>query len=167
MSTDQPNSPPPPQPTRGPVRWLLLGIGVLLTGVAALGAILPVLPTTPFLLLAMAAFSRSSPGLRRKLLEAPVFGIYLRQWNHDRSIPRHAKWKAYGLILVTVGLSAYGIPSNWARLVLVVVAAGLVLFLHSLPITEHEVGQFEEETIAQDKPNPAETVEASAREDQR
>ena len=117
----------------------MLSFGVLFTGIATLGAFLPVLPTTPFLILAMAAFARSSPALQKKLLDAPIFGAYLRQWNEDRSIPREAKWKAYGLIIVTFGLSIRVIDSDAIRIVLVVVAALLLAFMRSLRATDQRI----------------------------
>ncbi len=118
------------------MRWVLLVLGVLFTGVAALGAFLPVLPTTPFLILAMGAFARSSPALQRRLLNAPIFGVYLRQWKPDRPIARQAKWKAYGLIVVTMGVSIYWVQSDGLRILLGVVALSLLLFMRSLHTTE-------------------------------
>lgn len=123
---------------RGPLRWLLFVAGLLLTGLAAVGAFLPVLPTTPFLLLAAACFVRSSPRFHRRLLEGRIFGPYLRQWERDRTIPREAKRKAYGLIVVTFGVSIAVVDRLGLRIMLVVIGVALCGFLAWLPTTRDD-----------------------------
>lgn len=72
------------------IAWLLLGMCSVALGL--LGAVLPVLPTTPFMLLAAFAFGKSSPRLRRKLLEHPRFGPPIREWeSHGAIAPRHKR----------------------------------------------------------------------------
>ena len=122
----------------GPARVALLVLGVVLMAVAALGAFLPILPTTPFLLLASACLIRSSPALHRRLLANRVFGPYLRQWQHDRTIPRAAKRKAYGLVIVTFALSIVLVDAAWLRMMLGVLGAILLGFLVRLPATRAE-----------------------------
>jgi uncharacterized membrane protein YbaN (DUF454 family) len=121
------------------LRWLLLVLGILFTGLAAAGAFLPLLPTTPFLLLAGACFVRSSPALHQRLLANRAFGPYLAQWQHDRSIPRSAKRKAYVLVVVTFAVSIALVGPLWLRLVLVSLMVVLIAFLAWLPTT-HEPG---------------------------
>lgn len=127
-------TPAPPLKT-GFARWLLLGLGLLLTILATIGAFLPVLPTTPFLLLAAACFVRSSPRLHRKLLRNRIFGPYVRQWQRDHTIPREAKLKAYGLVVVTFGISLALVDANGLRGMLVVIGLALLGFLAWLPTT--------------------------------
>ena len=79
-------------------RSCLLALGFLFLALAVVGAFLPVLPTTPFLLVAAACFARSSPAFHRRLLANRVFGPYLVQWQHDHSVPREAKRKAYEVL---------------------------------------------------------------------
>lgn len=78
--------------------FLVLGIAFVVLG--GIGAVLPVLPTTPFLILAVACFARSSPRLEGWLLDHPRFGPSLRAWRESGAIPRRAKRAAaFGMAL--------------------------------------------------------------------
>jgi len=120
------------------MRWLLFLLGVLLTVLAAIGAFLPVLPTTPFLLLAAACFVRSSPRFHRRLLENRAFGPYLVQWGRDHTVPREAKRKAYGLVVVTFLLSIVLVDGVWLRVALALFGVALIVFLVWLPTTRRD-----------------------------
>jgi len=72
-------------------RHAFFAAGSLLVVVGFIGALLPVLPTTPFLILAAACFARSSPRLERWLLNHARFGPVLRDWRAHGAIPRKAK----------------------------------------------------------------------------
>jgi len=74
--------------------------GSILVAVGFVGAFLPLLPTTPFLILAAACFARSSPRLESWLLNHPRFGPVLRCWREQGAIPRKAK------LLACLGMSA-------------------------------------------------------------
>lgn len=76
---------------RGPQRWLWLSCGYLSLALAAIGAILPLMPTTVFLLLAAWCFGRASPALRARLLANPRFGPTLQDWQDHGCISRRAK----------------------------------------------------------------------------
>jgi len=117
-------------------RALLLVVGILATALGAVGAFLPVLPTTPFLLVAGACFVRSSPALHRRLLANRVFGPYLAQWQRDRTVPRDAKRKAYGLVVVTFAISIALVEANWLRGVLAGLGVALLAFLAWIPTTK-------------------------------
>jgi uncharacterized membrane protein YbaN (DUF454 family) len=116
-----------------PLRWLLVSAGVLCTVLAVVGALLPLIPTTPFLLLAGACFARSSPRLQRKLLENRLFGAYLREWQRDRTIPNQAKVKAYVLVVATFGVSIALVEETWQRGLLAGLGLALLVFLARLP----------------------------------
>jgi uncharacterized membrane protein YbaN (DUF454 family) len=95
------------------VRLLLVAVGVLCVGLGALGVVTPVLPTTPFLLLAAACFARASPRLYQRLLANATFGPLIRDWREQRAIPRRAKRMAIATIAVTIGSSAVFFVEPW------------------------------------------------------
>lgn len=96
----------------GPARRLAyLVVGLLFVGLGVLGAILPVLPTTPFLLVSLWAFSKSSARLERWLLEHPRFGPRLIAWRTNRVIPLPVKLTAWGSMVGSLTLMAVtGVP---------------------------------------------------------
>jgi uncharacterized membrane protein YbaN (DUF454 family) len=78
--------------------WICVMLGVI-------GVFLPLLPTTPFMILALYLFASSSPRFHRMLLNNRWFGPGLRQWEKDKSISRATKYRASLLILLTFGIS--------------------------------------------------------------
>ncbi|MGQ9365787.1 YbaN family protein [Azospirillum sp. ST 5-10] len=77
-------------------RWAYLGLGYAAVALGTVGVFLPVLPTTPFLLVAAWAFAKASPALERWLYEHPRFGPFLREWRDRRAIPLRGKLAALG-----------------------------------------------------------------------
>jgi len=102
-------------------------------GLAYLGAILPGLPTTPWVLLASYCFSRSSPRLNRWLKRSPIFGKLLRDWEEHRGIRRPVKIVAVCLVATVVSLSiTYGplpIKAKWIIGGLALVGIGTIVFV--------------------------------------
>jgi uncharacterized membrane protein YbaN (DUF454 family) len=74
-----------------PTRWIYWLLGWLFFGLGIAGAFLPVLPTTPFMLLSLWGFSKSSPKLEHWLLSHRIFGPSLRAWRAHRVVPWRAK----------------------------------------------------------------------------
>lgn len=70
---------------------LLIALGLILVGLAVLGIFLPLIPTTPLLLLALACFAKSSEKLHDWLLTHKTFGPVIRQWHETRSMSRKTK----------------------------------------------------------------------------
>ena len=83
------------------VRLFWLVVGLLALGLGLVGAVLPLLPTTPFLLLAAFSFARSSPRLANWLDTHPRFGPLIANWREHRAIGRRAKIAAISVILLT------------------------------------------------------------------
>ncbi|CAH1650625.1 putative Inner membrane protein YbaN [Chelatococcus asaccharovorans] len=76
------------------IRGVYLALGLFFMALGFVGAFLPVLPTTPFLILAASCFARSSRRLERWLIEHPWFGPMLQEWRLRGAIPRRAKFMA-------------------------------------------------------------------------
>lgn len=95
----------------GARRAVYFALGWIFVVLAALGVLLPLLPTTPFLLLASACFVRSSPRLHRWLLRSRLFGPILRDWQEQKGVRLHVKLAA---ITIVVGVVAATLVwSNW------------------------------------------------------
>ena len=98
-------------------RWLYLSSGLTFVGLAVLGAVLPILPTTPFLILASSCFVRSSPTWQARLMRMPVWGPMLRDWELHRAVRPRAKRIALVLIPSVVVTSAIVGQLPWSLLV--------------------------------------------------
>lgn len=107
--------------------WLTLGIVALVLGV--IGIFLPLLPTTPFLLLAAVGFSRSSPRFHRWLVTHPVLGPPILAWERERAIGRRAKWAATVAIAMTPVVTLLFRPPWWAMAAQFAILAGVLLFI--------------------------------------
>jgi len=97
------------------IRLLLLTGGWLSVGLGVLGIFLPVLPTTPFLLLAAACFVRSSRRFYLWLVNHKHLGPWIRDYLEGNGIPLKGKVYAIGLMWLSIGLSCYLVPMIWAR----------------------------------------------------
>lgn len=111
----------------------LLGLICVLLGI--IGVALPVLPTTPFLILALACFARSSSALESWLLNHPRFGITLQQWRAHQVVPIKAKYAAgIGMSLGLIVLW-YGNPPTWVIVLVAAIELLVISYLISKPST--------------------------------
>ena len=115
-------------------RILLLTLGWLAIVLGTLGIVLPLLPTTPFMLLAAWCFARSSPRFHHWLLWKSPFGRYLRHWQQHRAMPPGAKVRAICLIVATFSLSLFLVHQIWVRIMLLIMLAALLLFMWRIPV---------------------------------
>jgi uncharacterized membrane protein YbaN (DUF454 family) len=111
--------------------WFILGILSLAAGAA--GVVLPLVPATPFLLLAAYCFARSSPRLHAWLLAHPRFGPVITDWQAHGAIARNAKVTAVLVIVATFGASiVFGVP-GWILAVQAVVLSAVTIFILTRP----------------------------------
>jgi uncharacterized membrane protein YbaN (DUF454 family) len=125
-----PTRPATPRLMRGV--YLTLGLGFVMLGF--IGAFLPVLPTTPFLILAAACFARSSPRLENWLLQHRQFGPLLRNWRERGAIPMKAKLMALGGMAIGFALFWFGShPGPWLTAAVALLMLTGLIYVFSRP----------------------------------
>ena len=118
----------------GPARWAMLGLGWFAVGLAVLGVFLPLLPTTPFLLVAAWAFGRSSERLRLWLYESRLFGPLLQNWQKHGAIPIWAKVMAVtAMAAAFYGLSQRETIPDWALALTGVILLTVAVWITTRP----------------------------------
>jgi len=136
MPTDRPIRPAPAAlatPLSAVARALYLGLALcfLLLGIVAI--FVPVLPTTPFILLSAWAAARSSPRLLAWLEQHRAFGPLLRDWRAGGVVHRPAKWTATGVMSASAAYLLYTVTPRWAALLAIVCMAAVLLWLWRRP----------------------------------
>jgi uncharacterized membrane protein YbaN (DUF454 family) len=111
------------------MKILLITIGCLSVALGVIGIFLPLLPTTPFLLLASACFLRSSPRLHKRLLASPVLGSYIQAYMDGRGIPLRAKILAFLLLWASLLYSCSLFPELYVRLALLTIGLATSILL--------------------------------------
>ena len=112
------------------VKHLLFILGALSLGLGVAGIFLPLLPTTPLLLLAAWCFVRSSPRLYDWLLNHPRLGEYIRNFREYRAIPLRVKVVSVAMVWLTIGFCIISVVDEWWW-------AQLLLFVLAVAITWH------------------------------
>ena len=109
-------------------RPLYRAMGFGSVALAAVGAFLPIMPTVPFLLLAVFFFARSSPELEQRILDHPHRGPQVRDWRERRAISRRAKTMAIGAMSAGAVFTWYtlGHPWYWISIAILVIAGGWI-----------------------------------------
>jgi hypothetical protein len=112
--------------------WIIGGTTSLALGF--LGIFLPLLPTTPFLLLSAFCYARGSSRLYDWLLRNRLFGCYIKNWREGRGIPLKSKIIAVILITVSIGYSVlYIIPYTIGKVLFVLLAVALSYYIITRP----------------------------------
>lgn len=115
-------------------RRLLVVVGTIFVGLAAIGVVLPLLPTTPFLLVAAACYARGSDRFSNWLLGNRLFGKALGDYREGKGLPPRVKIWAIALLWTTIGLSAaFGTDVLAVRLVVLAIALGVTIHLLTIP----------------------------------
>ena len=112
---------------------LLIFLGTIFVGLGILGMFLPILPTTPFLLLAAACYARSSKRFYHWLLSNRWFGSYIRDYKERKSIPLKVKIFTVSLLWITIILSTI-LATNvtYIRIILIIIAICVTIHILSL-----------------------------------
>lgn len=114
-------------------RTLWTAAGTIFLSLGAVGIVIPLLPTTPFLLLAAACYARGSERMYNWMMTNKYFGKYLCDYREGRGIPLRVKTSALAFLWVVIGISAILATHNLAiRIALLVV--GLAVSVHVLSI---------------------------------
>jgi len=115
-------------------RPFLLGVGWLSVGLGIVGIVLPLFPTTPFLLVALWAFSRSSPELAERIRAHRLAGPYVRDWEDEGVIPTGAKILAVTMMTAMYGYMHFGTDApTWAKIAAALTMGGAAAFVLSRP----------------------------------
>jgi len=121
------------------MRALLVAIGTLSVFLGIIGIVLPLVPTTPFLLLAAACYARSSEKCYQWLLNHKWFGEYIYNYRAGKGIPFKAKVTMICFIWLTIGTTAgFTIDIVWVQIMLVCIATGVTAQLCYLPTLKRE-----------------------------
>ena len=107
-------------------RRILIGAGTLSTGLGIIGIFVPILPTTPFLLLAAACYMLSSERCYRWLINDRIFGAYVRNYIEGKGMPVKTKMFTVLLLWLTIALTvAFAVENMVVRIILLCVAVGV------------------------------------------
>ncbi|MFW5793040.1 MAG: YbaN family protein [Bacteroidota bacterium] len=108
--------------------------GILSFLMGMLGIALPLLPTTPFLLLAVWCYARSSEKLYYWLVYHRVFGEYIRNYRDKKGIPLRIKVGVLVLLWATISFSAFfAVEIIWVRILLMIIAIGVSIHILKIP----------------------------------
>lgn len=114
------------------VKALLIILGSISLALGVIGIFVPLLPTTPLLLLAAALYFRSSPKLYDWLLNHPRLGTYIRNFREHRAIPLRVKIVSMGLVWLTIGYCIIAVVEPlWLRIALALMATAITIHILS------------------------------------
>src|SRR4030043_2355207 len=111
-------------------KQFLIIVGTLFSAIGIVGMFIPILPTTPFLLLAAACYARSPDRFLHWLLYNRIFGSYIRNYREGRGMPRTTRILTLAALWLTLGISAaFAVSGWWVRLLLAVIGVGVTVHL--------------------------------------
>jgi uncharacterized membrane protein YbaN (DUF454 family) len=111
-------------------KWFLITCGSIFLALGILGVFLPLLPTTPFLLLTAACYAKSSKRLLRKLFNNRLAGKYIKDYQQKKGIRKSIKIYVLTLLWTTITLSAvFFTDALWIKILLGCVATGVTIHI--------------------------------------
>jgi uncharacterized membrane protein YbaN (DUF454 family) len=135
---DTAGKPPDPSSVSPVWRSVLLVVGTASLILGVVGIVLPVLPTTPFLLVTAACYARASTRLYQWLIAQRALGPIINEWRRSRSLPPGVKVRALAVVAITFALSVVLVDVLVLRMALVVTAMILATFLYRIPTAQPE-----------------------------
>ena len=116
-----------------PVRIALVSLGTFSLCIGVVGIFIPILPTTPFLLIAAALYARSSQKFYNWLMNNRLFGRYIRSYREGKGIPLKIKLITIALLWITIGISAvFTTDILWLRILLGAIAVGVTIHIATI-----------------------------------
>ena len=112
--------------------YLLIILGAVSLGLGVAGMFLPVLPTTPFLLLTAWCWMKGAPRLHAWLMAHPKLGPYIRDFQEHKCISRRVKAVSVTTLWLTIALSIFLVHQLWLRVLLAAIAAGVTVHILSI-----------------------------------
>jgi len=127
---------------RKPIKVLLIATGTFFIGLGIVGIFVPVLPTTPFLLISATLYAKSSKSFYNWLVNNKILGRYIKNYREGKGIPLKLKIITIALLWITIGCSAtFAIDIFWVRVILVIIAIGVTIHIIRIkPLDKSKIG---------------------------
>jgi uncharacterized protein len=120
--------------TKNPfLRYVWLGLGLLSAGIGFINVLIPGLPSTVFILIAVYFFARSSPRFYNWLLNNKMFGGLIRDWRAGKGLSLKAKIMAISVIAITITFSIFAIDSQIVKMIVALCGVGVSIYLWTRP----------------------------------
>ena len=114
-------------------RWILIGSGTFFLGLGIIGIFLPLLPTTPFILLAASCYARSSKRLYNWLLNNRWFGNYIKNYREGKGVPFKVKILSISFLWIAIGYSViFVVKILSVKIILILIAVGVTIHVLSI-----------------------------------
>lgn len=114
-------------------RYFLIFTGWLSIVLGVIGIFVPLLPTTPFILLAGGCFAKSSPRFHQWLLNHSFFGPIINNYQNKQGLPRQVKIRAIVFIWITLSISIYFVPFTWLKISIFILGLVITTILWRTP----------------------------------
>jgi len=121
-------------------KYLLIIAGTIFLGFGVIGIFLPILPTTPFLLLAAACYARSSQRFYNWLMKNRWFGSYIKNYREGRGIPLKLKILTISLLWITILISIYFYINDFSiEIILILIAIGVTIHIITIKTYKNKI----------------------------